>query len=325
MIVKHGHAAARVSVDVVHALSVVALRHRCALAATRSPQQAPDRSAAAAARARRRRCTCRRFRSGSSRTACRSGSSSCTRCRSSQVNLLVLSGSADDPAGQVRRREPDGRDARRRRGLAIGARDRRRDRLPRRRSRRGSGMRRVGGAAARAGRAARRRAADHGRRRAAADVSRQTSSSGCASSGSRASLQARDDPPTIAALAFSRVLYGTDAPLRHGDDRHGRDDQGVHAGRSARVLRVGVPARQRRAARRRRRRRRTQCVPLLENELRRVEGAAARRAPATLPAAAAAGRRARSISSTSRARRSRRSASAGSACRARRPTTSRSR
>ena len=74
------------------------------------------------------------------------------------------------PGGQVRRREPDGGDADGGRRLAVVARDRRRDRLPRRRSRHGQ---RVDSSAVRlhvAGRASRRRAADHGRRRAAADV-----------------------------------------------------------------------------------------------------------------------------------------------------------
>ena len=66
-------------------------------------------------------------------------------------------------------------------------------------------------------------------------------------------LQGRDDPPTIAAVAFSRVLYG--AEHRYGTPMigHRRDDQGVHRRRSARVLRLGVPAGQRDAARRRRR------------------------------------------------------------------------
>ena len=42
-------------------------------------------------------------------------------------------------------------------------------------------------------------------------------------------IQSRDDAATIAALAFSRVLVWPDAPLRNRDDGHGRNDQGVHA------------------------------------------------------------------------------------------------
>ena len=86
-------------------------------------------------------------------------------------------------------------------------------------------------------------------------------------------LQARDDPPTIASAGVRARALRPGAPLRHADDRHRRDDQGVHRRRSARVLRVGVPAGQRDAARRRRRHRRTRSLPLLENELRRLEGA----------------------------------------------------
>ena len=44
--------------------------------------------------------SCRRSRSGSCRTACRSGSSSCTRCRSRRSTSSCCSGSADDPAGK---------------------------------------------------------------------------------------------------------------------------------------------------------------------------------------------------------------------------------
>ena len=64
---------------------------------------APSRRRTAPARrrlVRRRWFTSRPFRSGSCRTACRSGSSSCTRCPVAQVNLVVLRGSADDPAGK---------------------------------------------------------------------------------------------------------------------------------------------------------------------------------------------------------------------------------
>ena len=52
-----------------------------------------------------------------------------------QVTLLLKSGSSDDPARQVRAGKPDRGHAGRGRGLPVGARDRRRDRFPRRRSR----------------------------------------------------------------------------------------------------------------------------------------------------------------------------------------------
>ena len=138
-------------------------------------------------------------------------------------------------------------------------------------------------------------------------------------------LQARDDPPTIAAAAFPRVLFGP--AHRYGTPAvgHRRDDQDASpptiCARSTRpryrpdnatLIVVGdVTADKADAAAR--------------EELRRVEGDRRRAAADKLPAGRSSRRRGRSTSSTSRARRSRRSASAGSACRARRPTTSRSR
>ena len=44
-------------------------------------------------------------------------------------------------------------------------------------------------------------------------------SSACVRSGSRRSLQAKDDPASVAPLAFARTVFGADAPLRH---RHRR-------------------------------------------------------------------------------------------------------
>ena len=120
-----------------------------------------------------------------------------------QVNLVVLSGSADDPRGQVRRRQPDGGDARRGRGLAVVARDRRRGRLPRRRPRR------------REQRSIRRRSGCTCRWRGSPTRCRSWPTSRCGRRFPRdelerlrqqrltALLQARDDPATIAALAFA--------------------------------------------------------------------------------------------------------------------------
>ena len=53
-------------------------------------------------------------------------------------------------------------------------------------------------------------------------------------------LQARDNPATIDATAFNRVLYG--ATHRYGTSVNGTaaDDEVVHRRRSARVLRRGV-------------------------------------------------------------------------------------
>ena len=59
---------------------------------------------------------------------------------------------------------------------------------------------------------------------------------------------------TIAALAFARVLYGTSAPLRHGDDGHRGDDQDVHRRTTCDgFYAAALPSRQRDADRRRRR------------------------------------------------------------------------
>ena len=101
--------------------------------------------------------------------------------------------------------------------------------------------------------------------------------------------------------------------------------QGVHRRRSARVLRVGVPARQRRAARRRRRHAPTRCCRCSRRASAAGSVRRARRRSTPRCRRRRSPRRGRSTSSTSPARRSRRSASAGSACRARRRTTSRSR
>ena len=123
---------------------------------------------------------------------------------------------------QVRRRQPDRGDARRRRRLALVARARRRDRFPRRRPRddqrrstrrpcgctcrsRGSPTRCRSWPTWRCGRPFPRRELDRLRQQRLTGL-----------------LQARDDPATMRPLAFARVLYGADASLRHGGHRHRR-------------------------------------------------------------------------------------------------------
>ena len=102
-------------------------------------------------------------------------------------------------------------------------------------------------------------------------------------------LQARDDPATIAALAFSRVLYGT--AHRYGTPRcrHRRDDQGVHRRRSARVLRVGVPARTTRRCSWSATSTPDKVMPLLETSFGSWKAPARRRPRDKLPAVDAAG------------------------------------
>ena len=134
--------------------------------------------------------------------------------------------------------------------------------------------------------------------------SRTTSSSACAQQRlTSAAPGARRSARRSAQLAFSRVLYGTDAPLRHGADRHRRrrfktftaDDlrafyTSAFRPDNAALLVVGdVTA--------------DTVMPLLENAVRRLEG---RRAPApqhaTLPTPPEPAGARRSTSSTSRAR-----------------------
>ena len=243
-----------------------------------------------------------------------------------QVNLVVLSGSADDPAGKFgiasltasmlvegagSRSALEIADAVDFLGADLAA---------------NSGSDMLRGPAARAGRPPRRGAADHGRRRAAADVPERRARAPARSSASPPSSRRATIRTTIGALAFARVLYGTSAPLRHRAGRHRADDPVVHrrtiCGRS---IRRHVPARQRRADRRRRRHRRPRGAAARDRASAagspQRHGAAARRRCRRRRCR----RRARSTSSTSRAPRSRRSASAGSAFRAPRRTTSPSR
>ena len=137
-----------------------------------------------------------------------------------------------------------------------------------------------------------------------------------------AMLQGRDDPPTISSVAFSRILYGK--AHRYGTPQFGTAEniKTFTADDLRALLLVGVPAGKRDADRGRRHHRR-QGAAALREELRHVEGDRRRRHREAARGRAAAAAR-RSISSTSRARRSRRSASDGSACRDRRPTTFRS-
>ena len=105
-------------------------------------------------------------------------------------------------------------------------------------------------------------------------------------------IQARDDPETIGQLAFARVLYGT--THRYGTAQAGRgpDDSVVHRGRRPRVLHVGLPAGQRGVHRRRRRDGRARHAAA-RDEFRQLAaagpGAAARRASGAAGAAGAAG------------------------------------
>ena len=133
-----------------------------------------------------------------------------------QVNLVVLSGSADDPAGKFGVASLTAAMLTEGAGLALVARDRRRRRFPRRRSRR------------------RAAAIDSSAVRLHVPVARLADALPIMADVAlrptfpkdelerlrqqrlTSLLQARDDPATIASLAFSRVLYGAGAPLRHG-------------------------------------------------------------------------------------------------------------
>ena len=239
-----------------------------------------------------------------------------------QVNLVVLERQRRRSAGQVRRRQPGRGDARGRRRLAVGARDRRRRRLPRRRSRRGDGVRlcRRSGCTCRSrGSPTRCRSwptSRCGRR------SRKTSSSGCASSGSPACSRRATIRRRLSSVAFSRVLYGKGH--RYGTPQMGTAEtiKAFTRRRSARLLRVRVPARQRDAARRRRRHAPTRCC-----RCSRRTSAHGRRRAAAARREAAGDRRAAGAPGLS-GRQAGRAAVADphrlrSACRVRRPTTSR--
>ena len=87
-----------------------------------------------------------------------------------QVNLVIHAGSGDDPAERVRAGELHGGDARRGRGHALGAADRRRGRVPGRVARHDEQLRRLGRPAQRAGAPAAPGAGADGRRGAAAHL-----------------------------------------------------------------------------------------------------------------------------------------------------------
>ena len=144
------------------------------------------------------------IRSRSCPTACRCGSSSSTRSRSRR-STSSSSAAANDPPGNAA--SPALVAACWRRRLAIGARDRRRDRLPPAPISAPPARRTTPPSGCTCRYPARRGAADHGRRRAAADLpegrlerERQQRLTSL--------LQGRDDPPTISSVAFSRILYG---------------------------------------------------------------------------------------------------------------------
>ena len=171
-----------------------------------------------------------------------------------QVNLVVFSGSADDPPGKFgvtslmaamleegagSRSALEIADAVDFLGADLGA---------------AQHLRLLGGPAARAGGAAGRRAADHGRRRAAADVpaGRARTAAPAAAHGAAAGARRSGRPSPRRRSRASCTARRTATARRDG--RHRRDDQGVHRRRSARALHGGVPAGQRRAARGRRHR-----------------------------------------------------------------------
>ena len=107
-------------------------------------------------------------------------------------------------------------------------------------------LRLVGGPAARAGRAARRRAADHGRRRAAADVPEGRARAAAPAAAHRHPPGARRSGRRFRRVAFSRVLYGP--AHRYGTPTIGTAEtiKAFTRRRSPRVLRVDVPAGERR-------------------------------------------------------------------------------
>ena len=160
-----------------------------------------------------------------------------------QVNLVVLQRQRGRSAGQVRRRQPDGGDARRGRRHAVGARARRRGRLPRRRP--DAPPAGIDSSAVRLHVPVARLAdalpimADVALR----PTFPQDELERLRQQRLTALLQARDDPATIAAPAFARVLYGADHRYGTRDGRHRGDaSRPFTAGRSARLLRGGIPA-----------------------------------------------------------------------------------
>ena len=135
-----------------------------------------------------------------------------------QVNLLVLAGSGDDPAGQVRRRQPDGGDARRRRRHA-----RARSRLPTRSTSSAPSLATSSSFDASAVRLNVPVARLADALPIMADVALrptfpQKELDRLRQERITALLQARDDPASVAPMAFARRRLRRHASLRHGGD-----------------------------------------------------------------------------------------------------------
>ena len=202
-----------------------------------------------------------------------------------QVNLVVLSGSADDPAGKY--------------GVASLATSMLMEGAG---SRSSLETRRCGGLPGR--RPERRQSSNVGRSRLHAPVARLADALPIMADVAQrptfaqgdlerlrqqrltSIVQARDDPNTIAALAFARVLYGTGHRFGTATTGTAETMRAFTARRSADLLRGGVPPRQRHNHRRRRRHAASSGAAARE-ELRQLEGGRRRRAREAADAAAA--------------------------------------
>ena len=127
---------------------------------------------------------------------------------------------------QIRSGEPDCRHARRRRGLTLGARNRRRDRFPRRRSRHEQLVRRLRRTAGRAGCAPGSGAERDGRCRAQADVSRRRARTRAPGTAHRSAAGARRSGNRCADGVRAAAVR-TNASVRHRRSRHGGHAQGA--------------------------------------------------------------------------------------------------
>ena len=229
---------------------LAACRHRRSLAARRRTGRNRQR------RARCRRSRCRRSRSARCRTACPSGSSRCTKCRSSTSTLIVQVRRGGRPGRQVRRgatsRPPCSTKA-----PARGARSNwpTPSTFSARRSRTSSSFDASSVRPARARVEARRGAAAHGRRRRCGRRFPQADLDRLRKERLTTLLQtARQRRPQLASVGLLRGCssarthrYGTAADGRRGDE-HGDDGR-----RPPGVLRGALPAAERAPARRRRR------------------------------------------------------------------------
>ncbi len=168
-----------------------------------------------------------------------------------QVNLVVLSGTGDDPAGKfgiaslTASMLTEGAGSRSALEIAdavdfLGA-----DLVT------NSGSGRIRDQVERAGRASRGRAQRHGRRRRAAHISRgRARASQAAAAHQRHPGSRQPGSDRTAGICARPVRH--DAPLRHGARGRRADHSGLHRERRPRVLCVRVQARQRRPRRRRR-------------------------------------------------------------------------